>query len=349
MSQRMVTLFVVALLLSLTHVPGLGQTGTQPKRFVIWDERGKFGYIDETGRVVIKPQFDEAYPFTDGLAAVSIGEKAGFIDASGKIVVPLRYHGTLPFSDGLAAVFIAEKSGNNRSYPCGYINHTGEFVIKPQSKFSCTQFQEGFAVVEEYDNSLGESYATYLNKEGETGVIGHLSVGKPYSEGLALVEDFAKWFFVDREGQTVIDLRPGGQRFQMFGDRYEPASSFSEGLALVGIIRDGTSGYSRFAYMNRTGQMVFKLPDNYWASADFYDGRAQVYVNQSRRVRVNVDGEVFTDIDDLSARGFIDRTGKLVIPARFSRAKDFSEGLAAVKVGKGLPIDDYNMTEKEEK
>src|SRR5215813_3943311 len=188
MSKRMVTLFVVALLLSLTHFPALGQTGIQPKRFVIWDERGKFGYVDETGRVVIKPQFDEAYPFTEGLAAVSIGEKAGFIDASGKVVVPLKYHATLPFSDGLAAVFIA---GDNRSYPCGYINPAGEFVIKPQIKFSCTQFQEGFAVVEEYDSSLGESYSTYLNKEGETGVIGHLSVGKSFSEGLALVEDFA--------------------------------------------------------------------------------------------------------------------------------------------------------------
>jgi hypothetical protein len=40
------------------------QPSTQPKRFVIWDERGKPGYMDETGRVAIKPQFDRAYPFT---------------------------------------------------------------------------------------------------------------------------------------------------------------------------------------------------------------------------------------------------------------------------------------------
>jgi hypothetical protein len=33
-----------------------------------------------------------------------------------------------------------------------------------------------------------------------------------------------------------------------------------------------------------------------------------------------------------------------VIPARFSRVEDFSEGLAVVRVGKGLPIDGYNIT-----
>ncbi|MGZ8845869.1 MAG: WG repeat-containing protein [Pyrinomonadaceae bacterium] len=335
----MAAFFVVALLLSINCIHGHAQASTQAKRFVIWDDSGKFGYIDEMGRVMIKPQFDRAYPFTEGLAAVSIENKSGFIDTSGKVVVPLQYHATFPFSDGVAAVLTVEGTG----YPCAYINHANEFVIKPQANLSCTQFQEGFAVVEEYDRSLEESYSTYLNKEGRTGVIGHLSAGKPFSEGLALVEDFSKWFFVNREGQTVIDLRPKRTAHPL-DDEYEPAGSFREGLALVGITKGGTSGYSRFAYMNRKGQMVFKLPDNYWADGDFHDGRAEVYVTQSRRVRVKVDGEVFNDTDDLSARGFIDRTGRLVIPARFSRVDDFSEGLAVVRVGHGLPIDDYNIS-----
>ena len=94
MSKRIVTFFVLALLLSINYIQGHAQAGPQPKRFVIWDERGKFGYIDETGRIAIKPQFDQAYPFTEGLAAVSIGSKLGFIDTAGKVVIPLQY---LPF------------------------------------------------------------------------------------------------------------------------------------------------------------------------------------------------------------------------------------------------------------
>ena len=343
MSKRIAAFFVLALLLSLNQIQAPAQAGTQPKRFVIWDERGKFGYMDETGRIAIKPQFDRAYPFTEGLAAVAIGDKAGFIDAFGKVVVPLQYYTAYPFSDGVAAVSTVEGTGNNRRYPCGYIDHTHHLVIQLQKKFSCTEFHEGFAVVEEYDSSLGESYTTYMNKEGLTGVAGHLSVGKPFSEGLALIEDFTKWSFVNSEGQTVIDLRPN-RVVQTYGDRYVPAGSFSEGLAMVGIIVDGTSGYSRFAYMNRRGQIVFKLPDNFTAEGDFHDGRAQVYVSKSQRVRVRVEDEVFNEEEDVSARGYIDRTGKLLIPARFSRVEDFSEGLAVVRVGRGLPIDDYNIT-----
>lgn len=331
-----------SLLLTIPLIESFAQP-TFPEWFVIWDELGKFGYMDQTGRVVIEPQFDRAYPFTEGLAAVSIANKAGFIDTSGKIVIPLQYYTAYPFSDGVAAVSIIEGTGDNRRYPCGYIDHKNQFVIQLQTKFSCTEFREGFAVVEEYDSSLGESYATYMNKEGQTAVAGHLSVGKPFSEGLALIEDFTKWFFVNAEGQTVIDLRPKAA-VQPLADQYEPASSFSEGLAMVGITTGGSAGYSRYAYMNRRGQIVFKLADNVTAEGDFYDGRAQVYVAKSQTVPVRIDDEVIKMEDDVSARGFIDKMGKLVIPARFSRVEDFSEGLAVVRVGNGLPIDYYNIT-----
>lgn len=36
---------------------------------------GKYGYIDKTGKIIITPQFDEAYPFSEGLASVKIGGK----------------------------------------------------------------------------------------------------------------------------------------------------------------------------------------------------------------------------------------------------------------------------------
>ncbi len=115
----MAAFFVVALLLSINCIHARAQAGTHPKRFVIWDEHGKFGYIDETGRVAIKPQFEDANPFTEGLAAVSIGKKSGFIDTSGKVIIPLQYHATFPFSDGVAAVLTVGGTG----YPCAYINH----------------------------------------------------------------------------------------------------------------------------------------------------------------------------------------------------------------------------------
>src|SRR5918999_477356 len=87
-------------------VPCLARQGDPTDLFLVWDERGKYGFIDGSGRVRIRPQFDGALPFTEGLAAVRLGDKWGFIDPSGKVVIPLSYYGVSPFSDGLAAVTI---------------------------------------------------------------------------------------------------------------------------------------------------------------------------------------------------------------------------------------------------
>jgi len=58
----------------------------------------KWGYIDKTGRIVIKPQFDAAHPFTEGLALVEISPPyesgryysrrliIGYIDKTGKYI-----------------------------------------------------------------------------------------------------------------------------------------------------------------------------------------------------------------------------------------------------------------------
>ncbi|MEJ2543276.1 MAG: WG repeat-containing protein [Calditrichaceae bacterium] len=69
-------------------------------RFV---KNGKFGFFNEFGRIVIEAQWDFAYPFQDGKAAVCKGCKIttdnehssvtggewGYIDKKGNIVVPI--------------------------------------------------------------------------------------------------------------------------------------------------------------------------------------------------------------------------------------------------------------------
>ena len=48
---------------------------------------GKFGYIDKKGRMVIRPQFDEADPFTENyVATVRMNKKYGAIDITGRLI-----------------------------------------------------------------------------------------------------------------------------------------------------------------------------------------------------------------------------------------------------------------------
>ena len=81
-------------------------------------------YIDKTGKVVVKPQFDMGNEFSEGLAAVSIlGGGVGFIDNKGKVVIKPQLQFAETFSEGLAKVDISNRHG--------YIDKTGKYVWEP--------------------------------------------------------------------------------------------------------------------------------------------------------------------------------------------------------------------------
>lgn len=98
---------------------------------------GLWGY-KQYNSVVIKPRFQKAGPFVEGLAPVKMGGKYGYVDKDGKCVVPYRYESAGVFSEGLARVAI------NGKY--GYIDHNGTQVI-PYMFFAAGDFIDGIAEV----------------------------------------------------------------------------------------------------------------------------------------------------------------------------------------------------------
>lgn len=46
-----------------------------------------YGYIDKSGKEIIKPQYRDAGNFSEGAAAVSVKDKIGFIDTKGKFII----------------------------------------------------------------------------------------------------------------------------------------------------------------------------------------------------------------------------------------------------------------------
>ena len=314
--------------------PCLAQQSGAADRFLVWDARGKYGFIDASGRVRIEPQFDGALPFTEGLAAVSIGKRWGFIDPSGKFVLPLQYHAVSHFSDGLAAVTVP-KAG---SYPCGYIDHAGRFVIKPQNEYSCQDFNEGYAPVQIYDMQVGENMAGYVTKDGSAS--GGLVRADPFSEGWALwVSVDGTHQFVSSEGKGPIQFNRGWVP-NRFVDYYSPEGPFSEGLAEVCAMAHSWDFCRRFGFVNTQGKIVFMLPEGMRVEGVFKNGRALIRQERTEEVKVKLgDGEVITMTVRVSPYSYVDGAGQVVIPAKFSDARDFSEGLAAVSTGQPQPSD----------
>ncbi|EAI9641912.1 WG repeat-containing protein, partial [Campylobacter coli] len=50
-----------------------------------------WGFIDRSGKFVIKPKFDSVGKFSEGLAGVKLNGKYGFIDKSGKFVIEPKF------------------------------------------------------------------------------------------------------------------------------------------------------------------------------------------------------------------------------------------------------------------
>lgn len=119
------------------------------RRVIYNSQLEKYGYSDAKGVIVIKPQFDRAMNFSEGMAAVMFkegyNEKWGFIDLSGKLVVAATYR-LQPgrFSEGLAPV----KIGTDRSdFVMNYIDKTGKRAMPESLPYALNEFHDSLAWV----------------------------------------------------------------------------------------------------------------------------------------------------------------------------------------------------------
>jgi hypothetical protein len=258
---------------------------------------GKYGFIDKTGKEVIPLKYDSAYDFSGGLAVIELDEKRGFIDKTGKEVVPPKYYSAHSFSDGLALVTLNDK--------VGFIDMSGEEVIPCEYYYNYPVTREEYAYRYSCSDGIvmvtdGTDQLGYIDKTGNMIVpIGKYSYGNFFSDGMAAVQlDTGKWGYIDITGKEVLPCE------------YGAAKDFSEGLALV---RGDSRGMYKDFFIDKTGKEIFALKGDYSWVQEFSDSMAKV-------------------VSD-GGYGFIDRTGTEVVPPKYMKAKNFSEGMAAVFVG----------------
>ena len=76
--------------------------GTSPAAVCV---DGKWGFIDSTGKEIIKPQYVDAKSFSNGLGEVCVDGKWGYINEANEFRIEAQFSDCLPFSDnGIAAV-----------------------------------------------------------------------------------------------------------------------------------------------------------------------------------------------------------------------------------------------------
>jgi hypothetical protein len=278
----------------------------------------KWGFINEQGRVVIAPRFDNEWSFSEGMAPVMLGHKWGFIDTAGKMVIPPVSLAGSEFSEGVACVAVdrrwqyLDKTGK-LAFPetyelpgafsegwapvivAGkqhYIDHQGHIVLMPEV-YRSGAFHEGLAVFwDRPQRAFG-----FIDRKGAQVIPARFTTSGNwfplgFQEGRALVCDHeGKFGFIDRKGNMVLPAE------------YDYASNVSEGLARVGFHRSG------FGFIDHAGQYVIR--PHFERASDFSNGLAAVRSQEEN--------------------GYIDHTGKMRIHlGRKDTLYDFEGGFAIV-------------------
>ena len=157
------------------------------------DSRGKFCYVNKTGKIVIPGRWDDAKDFSEGLAAVKDSNgKWGFIEKTGKLIIPYSWYGAERFKEDLGGV----KDSNDK---WGFINKKDEIVI-PCRWENVDFYSEGLAAVMDSNKKWG-----FINKTGKLVVPCKWDYASPYNEdGWTVVEDsFGNFLRIDRKGKVL--------------------------------------------------------------------------------------------------------------------------------------------------
>jgi hypothetical protein len=320
--------------------------------FLPFKEDGNWGYLNEYGKEMIEPVYEEASLFSDGLAAVAQQGLYGYISKSGNLVINYLFKDAEPFHNGFAVVM--------KDSLYGLINKKGEFIIQalydelseteddlfiaaknekygyvrrngvPLTAFTfdiASDFRNHKAVV-----SLGE-------KSGLIDEQGRYIINPVFDELVFISDSLLKamneeelWGIIDAQGDTILPFD------------YEAIGEFGDGLALVA--RQGKCGY-----VDKTGSVVIPLKFIYSTSllttGQFLNGYALLKQKYTSAL-IDRNGEVikFKGYDDYKRPasglvpvrkqkrwGFTDLAGRNRIPCIYESVESFSDTLAIIRKG----------------
>jgi len=212
-----------------------------------------WGYIDDSGRFALPPQFELAEPFQpNGLAIVHVKKGVGLINLSGQFVVQPVYSSISPFAEGRAAVIVGDQGFH-------VIDERGRILTRKAYSYIGT-YHQGRAVYA--DTVDGKYLYGYLDLQGREVIPAQFQSANDFSERLAVVQL--------QENQFAL-IGPGGERRQTFP--YYQVGSVGNGLLPL-----KRTAQEKFGYMDTQGKVV--IPPRFTNAQTFVSGLAVVDVSE---------------------------------------------------------------------
>jgi hypothetical protein len=284
-----------------------GQIFAQQDQFLMPAKKyGKWGFINKSGDWVINNQYEEAYYFSEGLAAVKYFGNWGFIDRHGEWVVQPEYRDAKPFREGLACVM------KNNFW--GYITKKGDWHFEPKLKV-VSSFSDGKAIIKNDEGFI------FINRDGDRILKHSFERALPFSEGLAFVIYNGYKGYIERNGNWLIK------------HDYDEAYSFSEGLALI-------KTENKYGFIDQGGDL--SIQPMFDDANYFMEGLAAVkkhdswgYINQKGQFVIEARFDAafpfsnnFAVVKSAGKFGLINRDGDWVMPPTYSGLGRYTKALS---------------------
>ncbi len=262
--------------------------------------RGRYGYLDEAGRVRVPFVFEGLGSFSQGLAWFLRNNKVGFINECNEEVIPPTFDRgrrliiTSDFHSGLAAVCLGSHEG--------YVDRKGEMQI-PFRYGSCSRFVGEIAIV-----CSKSSEFSIINQEGEilSDLPFHDVAESPYETDIVKVyprlNGVVAPTFVNRYGKVIA-----GPFHEL-----EEIYSFSPGFPFYAAAHSRLTGLVGFLGRDWSDAIPFKFK----GAKDFSQGIAAACSQEY-------------------LWGYIDPAGDWVIEPEYTDAHSFHGGTASVRLGRG--------------
>lgn len=307
------------------------------------------GFIDETGKFVIKPIYDEASDFFEGLSVVSKNDSVYFVNKQNVDPFHKVYSDALVFRNGIAPVKQAGKwcfinrQGQTISKQYDEINELSDnvYVVKAGDKYGALD-HFGQTILEPRFDKLGDfknGFAYYLEK-GNYGFVSRSGtlrkaefewISDFNSEHIAIIQQNNKYGLITASGKRLLEpqydqiLKTNSPVFMVIqAGQYGFFSS--EGCFLTPVAYDYVKEYPVEFYTNGA---LFKLLKK--KEQAFVDANGRVNINFGAYQEVHFAGNDLIRVKQKNKYGYVDRKLNLVIPYKYQQAEDFSDSLALVK------------------
>lgn len=316
----------------------------------------KWGFMDTTGVLVIRATYDDAGPFSEGLAAVSVQGKWGYINREGKMVIEPVYKSAWAFHEGFARVAAFDSTDI-------FINRNGQ-TLQSNGWSAADDFSDGRARVK-----MGNLYG-YIDSTGQLIIQAIYDRGWNFHNGLCVAEYQEKQGAIDISGKYIVpveydQIRIAGDNSVILARKENSAFAFNKDGQLllqmdkakfvdsdgdVVCVKDVDGMYLQHL-IDKTKSPLFSninyLNQKRWAIKT--DSGYQLADQNGQPVASNTYDQINKFSQGVAAYskdelwGYIGLDGKELTPGVFGLAWDYREGKARAAFRDGIAFIDLHQ------